>query len=182
MPRVGARDLLAGLVVMALGGFVVWHGLGYRLGTVSRMGPGFFPVMLGWLTVALGALLVASALVGPALGRWFGAWGGGASGFGASGLGASGDEAGEEPGRRGLPRVAWRAMLAVLAAIGCFALLLRLVGLLPAIAVTVAVASLGDRAVRLHEVALVGLGAVVGAWAIFHVGLGLTVPILRWPF
>lgn len=172
MPRVGARDLLAGLVVMALGGFVVWHGLGYRLGTVSRMGPGFFPVMLGWLTVALGALLVASALIGPALGRW----------FGASGLGASGAEAGEEAGRWGLPRVAWRPLLAVLAAIGCFALLLRLVGLLPAIAVTVAVASLGDRAVRLHEVALVGLGAVVGAWAIFHVGLGLTVPILRWPF
>jgi hypothetical protein len=55
------KDVLAGCAAVAIGLFVVWHSLGYRLGTPQRMGPGLFPLTLGGLLVVLG---VAAALQG----------------------------------------------------------------------------------------------------------------------
>jgi Tripartite tricarboxylate transporter TctB family len=46
------------LYVLLAAGFL-WLGRDYRMGAASRMGPGYFPIVLGW---ALGAFGVASIL------------------------------------------------------------------------------------------------------------------------
>lgn len=57
------RERLAALIVAGLGAFMLWEGLDYPFGTPQRMGPGFFPVILGFLLVAMGAAIAIE--VGP---------------------------------------------------------------------------------------------------------------------
>lgn len=57
------RDLLAGLLMMAMGLFVYWYAkTNYDLGTLNRMGPGFFPVGLGILLAIVGFFICLPAL------------------------------------------------------------------------------------------------------------------------
>jgi hypothetical protein len=51
------RDLLAGLLFAAFGVAALLISQSYVIGTASRMGPGYFPRMLGILLVVLGAAL-----------------------------------------------------------------------------------------------------------------------------
>jgi hypothetical protein len=62
------KDFWAGVMFIAFGGFAVaWSMTHYQMGTAVRMGPGYFPVMLGGLLVVLGlaTLLAALAMDGP---------------------------------------------------------------------------------------------------------------------
>jgi hypothetical protein len=62
------KDFWAGVMFIGFGGFAVaWSMTHYQMGTAVRMGPGYFPVMLGGLLVVLGlaVLLVALATDGP---------------------------------------------------------------------------------------------------------------------
>ena len=51
------RDLLAGLLFAAFGVVALVISRAYEIGAASRMGPGYFPRMLGLLLVVLGAVL-----------------------------------------------------------------------------------------------------------------------------
>ncbi|PSM18423.1 MULTISPECIES: tripartite tricarboxylate transporter TctB family protein [Nitratireductor] len=51
------NELLAALVVVGLGAGYLIIAIGYPMGTVVRMGAGFFPVALGVLLIGLGAVL-----------------------------------------------------------------------------------------------------------------------------
>ncbi|MBB3649145.1 tripartite tricarboxylate transporter TctB family protein (plasmid) [Rhizobium ruizarguesonis] len=62
--RVLSKDLVAGLVFVTIGLGFLWGGLDYRVGTVSEMGPGFFPVSLAILLIALGAVVALKSLTG----------------------------------------------------------------------------------------------------------------------
>ena len=62
MPRVDRADLVAGLLIAAIGGYFLWGGLAYQIGTVTRMGPGFLPVTLGAIGIGLGALIILLAV------------------------------------------------------------------------------------------------------------------------
>lgn len=56
--RHALRDILAGGAFVALGLAFGVGALSYELGTPLRMGPGYFPLVLGALLVGLGALVV----------------------------------------------------------------------------------------------------------------------------
>lgn len=56
------RDLLGGLLMMAIGIFAVVYAQRYEMGQLQRMGPGYFPVMLGALLAILGFLIALPAL------------------------------------------------------------------------------------------------------------------------
>lgn len=56
--RAARGELLAALAVVAFGGMIAWIGSGYHMGTPSRMGPGYFPVMLGGGLILVGLGLV----------------------------------------------------------------------------------------------------------------------------
>jgi hypothetical protein len=51
------RDIVAGLLFVGIGAFALLAARGYPVGTAMRMGPGYFPVVLGWLLIAFGALV-----------------------------------------------------------------------------------------------------------------------------
>jgi hypothetical protein len=56
------KDFYAGLLFVVFGIAAVVIGSNYNLGTAARMGPGYFPRILGLLLIALGAALALRAL------------------------------------------------------------------------------------------------------------------------
>jgi hypothetical protein len=51
------RDILAGLLFVLIGAVALLAARGYPVGSAMRMGPGYFPMVLGWLLIGLGALV-----------------------------------------------------------------------------------------------------------------------------
>ena len=64
------KDFWAGVIFVALGAAVIAVALGYPMGTAGRMGPGYFPRVLGGILMFLGALtaLRGFTIQGPAFG------------------------------------------------------------------------------------------------------------------
>src|SRR5512134_3133196 len=56
------KDFFAGLLFVAFGVAAFAIGSNYPLGSAARMGPGYFPRMLGILLVVLGAIVALRAL------------------------------------------------------------------------------------------------------------------------
>jgi Tripartite tricarboxylate transporter TctB family len=50
------KDFWTGVIYLAVGAATLWLGADYRMGTASRMGPGYFPTVLAWILVAIGAI------------------------------------------------------------------------------------------------------------------------------
>lgn len=61
MKKRDSQDLIGGLLLVAVGLFFVVYAQRYTFGTLSRMGPGYFPVALGAVLAALGALVALPA-------------------------------------------------------------------------------------------------------------------------
>ena len=56
------KDFWAGLMFIGIGGFfMVWALAHYQMGTAVRMGPAYFPTVLGGLLALLGALVLIEA-------------------------------------------------------------------------------------------------------------------------
>jgi hypothetical protein len=71
------KDFFSGLLFMGLGIAFGCGALGYKLGDAGRMGPGYFPLLLGSLMAILGVVIAFKALVVKAegddrIGSW--AW------------------------------------------------------------------------------------------------------------
>jgi hypothetical protein len=69
------KDFFSGLLFTAVGVAFAWGATKYSLGTAARMGPGYFPLMLGILMAILGGVITFKALVvetedGDKVGRW----------------------------------------------------------------------------------------------------------------
>jgi len=54
----GSKDFWAGLMLIALGGTTVLVARAYPMGTVLRMGAGYFPTVLGGILVVFGLILL----------------------------------------------------------------------------------------------------------------------------
>ena len=73
MIRIGSpKDFWAGVLFVALGVGAVFIALNYPMGTSGRMGPGYFPRVLGGILIFLGVLTLWRGVVteGPAFGGW----------------------------------------------------------------------------------------------------------------
>ncbi len=57
------RDFFAGLMFMAVGGAFAWGATNYTVGSGARMGPGYFPLLLGIVLALLGAFITFESLV-----------------------------------------------------------------------------------------------------------------------
>ena len=51
------RDIVAGTLFILIGALALVVARGYPAGSAMHMGPGYFPMVLGWLLVVLGALV-----------------------------------------------------------------------------------------------------------------------------
>ena len=71
------KDFFSGLMFMGTGVAFAWGATTYNVGIGARMGPGYFPLMLGVLMAVLGVAITFKALVvetegGDKIGKW--AW------------------------------------------------------------------------------------------------------------
>lgn len=71
------KDFWSGLMFMAIGIAFAWGATNYTIGEGARMGPGYFPLMLGILLTALGGFIIFESMVvetedGEPVGKW--AW------------------------------------------------------------------------------------------------------------
>ena len=71
------KDFFSGLMFMGVGVAFAWGATTYNVGEGARMGPGYFPLMLGILMAVLGVAITFKSLVvesvgGDKIGKW--AW------------------------------------------------------------------------------------------------------------
>ena len=57
------RDFFAGLMFLVIGAAFAWGATRYTVGVAARMGPGYFPLMLGVLLAILGAIVLFESMV-----------------------------------------------------------------------------------------------------------------------
>lgn len=154
MQGVDARELLGGLFLFALGLFAAVYAQRYAFGSLTRMGPGFFPVVLGVLLCGYGALIALLALL---------------RGVGRAQLAAG---PGGEP-----EAVQWRNLVIVTLGLILFGVLLRTAGMVVATLVSVVLYTLADRGCHVLRsvtlaVSITGLTLVLFVW-----GLQMPVPV-----
>jgi len=71
------KDFFAGLMFFVMGTAFGWGSTNYTVGEAARMGPGYFPLMLGTILAIIGAIIMLTALIietedGEKIGSW--AW------------------------------------------------------------------------------------------------------------
>jgi hypothetical protein len=57
------KDFWTGVMFIAFAAVALWAARGYSLGSAGRMGPGYFPLLLGVVLALLGLILVGRSLV-----------------------------------------------------------------------------------------------------------------------
>ena len=151
------KDFFAGLLYLAIGVAFAWGATNYNVGDGARMGPGYFPLLLGIVLAIIGAIVMFRALVvetpdGDPIGKW-----------------------------------AWRPLFFIIAANLLFGILLGgwplvgfpAMGLIIATIVLVFVAALAGDQFKFIEVLILALILAIGSWGAFVYGLNLQFPV--WP-
>ena len=151
------KDFFAGLLYMVIGIAFAWGATTYNIGDGARMGPGYFPLLLGVILAIIGGIVMARALVvetpdGDPIGRW-----------------------------------AWKPLAFIIAAHFLFGILLGgwpllgipAMGLIIAIVVLTFVAALAGDEFKFIEVLILAILLAVGSWAAFVWGLNLQFQV--WP-
>jgi Tripartite tricarboxylate transporter TctB family len=151
------KDFFSGLMFVVVGGAFAWGATTYNVGQGARMGPGYFPLMLGVLLALIGAGVIASALGvikgdGDKIGRW-----------------------------------AWRPLFFVIAANVTFGVLLAglpslnvpAMGLIVAIYALVFIASMAEPGWKFTSTLILATVLAVGSYLAFVLALKLQFPV--WP-
>jgi putative tricarboxylic transport membrane protein len=150
--RVLARkDVLAGLLFIAVAVLGLWFSRDYPIGTALRMGTGYVPRLLCWLLLSLGAVVLVQGL---------------REAQGAGSL-SSGDVS------------ALRPLVFVTASLVIFGVSIERLGLIVSILLLIGVGAVAARGLRPVETLAAALVLIVLSWGIFILGLGLTIPV--WP-
>jgi hypothetical protein len=151
------KDFFSGLLFMAMGLAFAWSASRYTIGTAARMGPGYFPLLLGALLTVLGGVIVFKALVfetedGGRIGPW--AW--------------------RPVGFIVLANLAFGVLIGGLSSIG-----LPPMGLVLAIFVLTVVSAKAGTEFRWKEVLILSLVLALGSYLTFIVLLKLQIQV--WP-
>lgn len=142
------RNVLAGLMFMALAILALWLSRNYPVGTALRMGTGYVPRLLAWILLGLGLVIVLIDL-----------W----------------QRPEEHVDREQLPVL--RPLVFVTLSIVVFGLTIERLGLIIAIMLLVMIGSLAGQGRRWVEAMVAGLAMAAASVAIFIWGLGLSIPV-----
>ena len=143
------RDFWSGLMFLVIGVAFTWGSTEYSFGTSARPGPGYFPFGLGILLSLLGALVLFKALTL------------------------------ESEGGDPIGAIAWRPLIVIVLAIAVFGFALPRLGLICTLPLTVLLSSLAGREFHWRDVLISSVLLTAGSWALFILGLKLTIPV--WP-
>jgi hypothetical protein len=145
-----SQDFWSGCAFTAFGGITLVLAQSHPLGTAARMGPDYFPTVLGVLLAGIGAvMLVKSVVVAVANGN-------------------------------GIGRIDISLLLRVLLSVAAFGLLLNPLGLVLTAVIVVVVASWAGHEFRLGEVLLNAVVLALLSYALFIRALGQTMPVWPW--
>jgi hypothetical protein len=145
------RDVLSGLLFIIIAALGLWISRDYPVGTAVRMGTGYVPRLLCWILLAFGVVILLGGLRGAA--------------------------AKTETDFASLS--VWRPVVFVTAGLVIFGLSLQRLGLVVSILLLIAVGAFAARGLRPAETAVAAVVLVLLTWAIFILGLGITIPV--WP-
>ena len=145
------KDYYGGGLMLLLGIGAIWKGFDYHIGTLSRMGPGYFPVIVGAVLALMGVLIALGARSAAAPGK-----------------------------AKQAPPPEWRGWFCIVAANIAFIVLGRYGGLLPATFAVVFIAALGDRQNTFKSAFLLAIAMVVVCLIVFSWALQLQFPLFRW--
>ena len=150
MHSVNRKDLIGGGLMLLLGVGAAVQSLQYPIGSLVRMGPGYFPLALGIILTAFGALIMLGGLrtapVAPAVKL----------------------------------RPEWRGWICICAAMIAFAVLGLYAGLLPATFACVFIAALGDRKNSLLAALVLSATMTVVCLIVFWWLLKVQLPLFIW--
>lgn len=151
------KDFFSGLLYACVGGAFAIGATGYKIGTSARMGPGFFPMLLGVILALIGLFIMFKAMVvktpnGDKIGSW-----------------------------------AWKPLIFIIAGNLLFGILLAglpslgvpAMGLIVAIYGTTLVVSLAGDTFKLKEVLVLATILSIGSYGAFVMLLKLQFPV--WP-
>jgi hypothetical protein len=141
------KDVLAGLMFIAVAAFGLWASRNYRVGTATAMSTGYVPRLLCWILLGLGVAIMAQ------------------------GLWATNERAAFAGARH------WRALVFVPASLLVFAYAMDRLGVVIATLLLVGVGSLAGRDLRPLEVAVAAIVLALLTVAIFIWGLSLPIPV-----
>jgi hypothetical protein len=141
------KDFWSGLMFLAVGLGFAWGATFYSFGTSARPGPGYFPLGLGVILAALGALTLFEAMTIET-------------------------EDGEPVGS-----FAWKPLGTILVAVLLFGALLPRLGMVMTIPILVVVASLAGDEFHWPGVLVSVVALTLGSWLIFILGLKLVIPV-----
>jgi hypothetical protein len=145
------KDVLSGLLFVAVALFGLWLSRDYPIGTALRMGTGYVPRLLCWILLGLGIVILVMGL-----------------------------REGQDERRVDFSdRSGWRPVIFVTASLVIFGLGLERLGLVISILLLIAVGAVAARGLRPLETLAAAAVLIVLSWAIFILGLGLTIPV--WP-
>ena len=147
----GRKDVLAGLLFIAVAALGLWLSRDYPIGTALRMGTGYVPRLLCWLLLGLGAIILVQGLREAQDARPL-----------------SSDDVS-----------ALRPVVFVTASLVIFGLRIVGLGLVVSILLLIGVGAVAARGLRPLETLAAALVLIVLSWGIFILGLGLTIPV--WP-
>jgi hypothetical protein len=151
------KDFFSGLVFMVVGIAFAWGATSYTIGEGARMGPGYFPLMLGVLLTVIGLFVTFQALVVET----------------------------EDGEKIGAP--AWKPLVFIIGANVMFGVLLAglpsfgipAMGLIVAIYALTFIAALAGKEFKAREVAILATVLAAGSYLAFIVLLKLQFPV--WP-
>jgi Tripartite tricarboxylate transporter TctB family len=143
-------DYYAGGLVMLLGAGAAYTGSRYEIGTLTKMGPGFFPTVLGVLMALIGVLIAGAATIGGT---------------------AENTHAASAPPD-------WRGWICIIAGAGLFILFAAHGGLLLATLSCVFVAAMGDRTNTWKQALTLAIGVTAFGVIVFAYGLKVQIPIV----
>lgn len=144
------KRTVGGALMALLGLGAAIEGSFYDIGTLSQMGPGFFPVSLGVILALTGLAIVVVARVTRPPGG----------------------------GTRLAPE--WGAWVLILASVIAFIVVGQYGGLLPATFAIVFISALADRQNTLKSALVLSLGMVLLCVVVFWWALQLQFPLLQW--
>jgi hypothetical protein len=142
------RDYLAAGLLVVMGSAVALRAGGYRIGTLTSMGPGFLPLLMGVLMVAVGVLIGLMAV--PSL-----------------------EGTGILPPGHGPRAFEFRSWAFIIGGVACFILFGEFGGFVPASVSCVFISALGDRQNSFRDAALLACVTVAAGYLIFHWGFNL---------
>ena len=141
------REYIGGSLMVVLGIVAAVEGGRYSIGTLSRMGPGFFPVALGVILAAVGlVLLIGAKLAAP------------------------------QPPLPTLPPE-WRGWIAIVVGVIAFGVIGQYGGLVPATFAIVFISALGERENTLKGALFLATLMVMFCVVVFSWALGIQFPL-----